>query len=77
MDLMNKRTPLIGGNWKMYKDPAGTTSFFERFLQLVERSAHCEIECQNAVKTGGRKGTLKLDARWLCFDGVLTILVLH
>ena len=40
---MKKRTPLIGGNWKMHKDPGGTTSFFERFLPLVERSAHCEI----------------------------------
>ena len=43
MDLVKKRTPLIGGNWKMYKDPAGTTSFFERFLPLVERSVNCEI----------------------------------
>ena len=43
MDPVKKRTPLIGGNWKMYKDPAGTTSFFECFLPLVERSAHCEI----------------------------------
>ena len=37
------RTPLIGGNWKMYKDPAGTTSFFESFRPLVEHSEHCEI----------------------------------
>ena len=37
------RTPLIVGNWKMYKDPAGTTSFFESFRPLVERSRHCEI----------------------------------
>jgi triosephosphate isomerase len=43
MDPVKKRTPLIGGNWKMYKDPAGTTSSFECFLPLVERSAHCEI----------------------------------
>ena len=27
----------------MHKDPGGTTSFFKRFLPLVERSAHCEI----------------------------------
>ena len=37
------RLPLIGANWKMYKDPAGTTSFFESFLPLVERSGDCEI----------------------------------
>jgi triosephosphate isomerase (TIM) len=37
------RTPLIVGNWKMYKDPAGTACFFESFRPLVERSGHCEI----------------------------------
>lgn len=37
------RTPLIVGNWKMYKDHAGTSSFFESFRPLVERSRHCEI----------------------------------
>jgi triosephosphate isomerase len=35
--------PLIGGNWKMYKDSAGTASFFESFLPLVERSGDCDI----------------------------------
>ena len=61
MDLMKKRTPLIGGNWKMHKDPGGTTSFFERFLPLVERSVHCEIlicpsflDVENAVVTDSR-----------------------
>lgn len=37
------RTPVIGGNWKMYKESTGTTSFFESFRPLVERSEHCEI----------------------------------
>ncbi len=37
------RTPVIGGNWKMYKDPARTTSFFESVRPLIERSDHCEI----------------------------------
>lgn len=37
------RIPLIGGNWKMYKEPAGTMSFFERFRPLVEDCGHCEI----------------------------------
>ena len=37
------RTPLIVGNWKMYKDPAGTAGFFESFRLLVKQSGHCEI----------------------------------
>jgi triosephosphate isomerase len=37
------RMPLIGGNWKMHKDPAETTSFFQVLRPLVDRSAHCEI----------------------------------
>jgi triosephosphate isomerase len=37
------RIPVLGGNRKMYKDPAGTTSFFETFRPLVEPSTHCEI----------------------------------
>ena len=37
------RKPVMAGNWKMYKLPAETTSFFEKFRPLVENSAHCEI----------------------------------
>jgi len=33
----------MAGNWKMYKMPAETTSFFEKFRPLVEKSGHCEI----------------------------------
>ena len=33
----------MAGNWKMYKTPAETTSFFEKFRPLVEHSTHCEI----------------------------------
>ncbi len=29
------RTPLLAGNWKMYKTPADTKAFFEAFLPLV------------------------------------------
>lgn len=29
------RTPLLAGNWKMYKTPAETQSFFDGFLPLV------------------------------------------
>jgi len=37
------RTPVMAGNWKMYKTPAETTAFFEKFRPLVEKSEHCEI----------------------------------
>lgn len=37
------RKPVMAGNWKMYKTPAETTVFFEKFLPLVASSTHCEI----------------------------------
>jgi len=37
------RTPLMAGNWKMYKSAGETTQFFEKFKPLVEKSEHCEI----------------------------------
>jgi len=33
----------MAGNWKMYKTPAETKTFFEAFLPLVAESKHCEI----------------------------------
>jgi triosephosphate isomerase len=33
----------MAGNWKMYKTPADTTAFFEKFRPLVEKSEHCEV----------------------------------
>jgi triosephosphate isomerase len=33
----------MAGNWKMYKTPAETAEFFERFRGLVDQSTHCEI----------------------------------
>ncbi len=33
----------MAGNWKMYKTPAETTAFFEKFRPLVATSEHCEI----------------------------------
>jgi len=33
----------MAGNWKMFKTPAETSAFFEKFRGLVERSEHCEI----------------------------------
>jgi triosephosphate isomerase (TIM) len=37
------RMPMVGGNWKMYKDLDETTCFFETFRPLIEHSQHCEI----------------------------------
>jgi triosephosphate isomerase (TIM) len=37
------RKPVMAGNWKMYKTPADTKAFFEKFLPLVASSTHCEI----------------------------------
>src|ERR1700690_4196836 len=37
------RKTIMGGNWKMYKPPAETTAFFEKFRPLVEKAEHCEI----------------------------------
>ncbi len=37
------RKPIMAGNWKMYKTPAETTSFFEKFCPQVEKTEHCEI----------------------------------
>jgi len=33
----------MAGNWKMYKTPAETSAFFEKFRPLVEKAEHCEI----------------------------------
>jgi triosephosphate isomerase len=32
----------MAGNWKMFKTPADTKAFFEKFLPLVASSTHCE-----------------------------------
>ena len=37
------RKPVMAGNWKMYKTPAETIEFFERFRGMVEQATHCEI----------------------------------
>src|ERR1035437_1549611 len=37
------RTPLMAGNWKMYKTPAETTAFFKSLLPLVAQSTHADI----------------------------------
>lgn len=33
----------MAGNWKMYKSPAETAAFFEKFLPLVAAARHCDI----------------------------------
>ena len=33
----------MAGNWKMYKTPAETVAFFEKFRPLVADSTHAEI----------------------------------
>jgi len=37
------RTPVLAGNWKMYKTAAETSAFFESFAPLVSKSTHAEI----------------------------------
>jgi triosephosphate isomerase len=37
------RSPIIAGNWKMYKTPGETCTFFEKFRPLIAGSNHCEI----------------------------------
>src|SRR5579885_196140 len=37
------RRPIMAGNWKMFKTPAETCAFFQKFNPLVASSTHCEI----------------------------------
>ena len=37
------RKPIMAGNWKMYKTPAETTAFFEKFLPLVAGASPAEV----------------------------------
>ena len=37
------RKPVMAGNWKMYKTPAETTAFFEKFGPLAGQAEHCEV----------------------------------
>jgi len=37
------RKPVMAGNWKMYKTPADTKAFFEKFVPLVASSTHAEV----------------------------------
>ena len=33
----------MAGNWKLYKTPAETTAFFEKFTPLAGTASHCEV----------------------------------
>jgi triosephosphate isomerase len=37
------RKPMMAGNWKMYKTPAETHTFFEAFKPIVANTTHCDI----------------------------------
>src|ERR1051326_6014762 len=37
------RKPVMAGNWKMYKTPAETSAFFEKFRPLAGSAEHCEV----------------------------------
>ncbi len=50
----------MAGNWKMYKTPADTVSFFEKFLPLVARSTHADIAiCPPYVSIAAAVGAVK------------------
>ncbi len=68
------RIPLIGANWKMHKDPQGTTAFFASFLPLVKSSVDCEIlicptllDVENAV-TATRGTAIEIGAQNLYWE---------
>jgi triosephosphate isomerase len=74
------RARLIGGNWKMHKNVAGTTSFFESFLPLVGSPKHCEtvicppfLDIANAVKsTRGTNVRIGAQNLYWANDGAFT-----
>ena len=56
------RRPVMAGNWKMYKTPAETTAFFEKFRPLAGNPSHCEVVIcppftSLAAAVEGAKGT--------------------
>ncbi len=68
------RIPLIGANWKMHKNPKGTTAFFETLLPLVKRSGRGEIvvcptllDVENAV-TATRGTRIEIGAQNLYWE---------
>ena len=41
--MASNRTPIMAGNWKMYKTPSETTAFFNGFKPLVSGAQGQEI----------------------------------
>ena len=37
------RTPVIAGNWKMYKNIAEAVDFVEKIKPIADKAAHCEV----------------------------------
>ena len=74
------RTHLVGGNWKMHKDPAGTVSFFDAFLPLAGHSQQSEIvicppyPCIGNAVNATRGTTIRIGAQNLFWesDGAFT-----
>jgi triosephosphate isomerase len=70
----------MAGNWKMFKTPAETIAFFEKFRPLVEKSEHCEIVIcppftNLAAAVGAAKGThIRVGAQNIAWakDGAFT-----
>ncbi|MHB8921910.1 MAG: triose-phosphate isomerase, partial [Thermoleophilia bacterium] len=40
---MSKRTPIIAGNWKMYKNNSEAADYVEEFLGLVSGAGEVEV----------------------------------
>ena len=79
-EVIAMRIPMIAGNWKMYKVPASTKSFFMSFRAPVESSGDCEIVifpsflALDAAVTCARGTRIQIGAQNLCGakDGAFT-----
>ncbi|MBI5085509.1 MAG: triose-phosphate isomerase [Acidobacteria bacterium] len=75
------RTPLMAGNWKMFKTPAETKDFFAKFLPLVAGSTHADfaicppfVNIPAAVEAaaGSRAGIGGQNCYWQNKEGAFT-----
>ena len=51
------RRPIMAGNWKMYKTPAETAAFFEKFLPLVQGSTRSRYRDLSPVRRSSGRGS--------------------
>lgn len=67
------RTPVIAGNWKMFKTIAETREFFSAFVPMVSSVSHCEIvigapftalAAASAAAAGSKVGVSSQDVYW-------------